>query len=570
MWMSDDLEDGGPQETLEELSGDVDYKRLGKKIIVIIIAVVLVVSSFGAWYVVFRHWSIEEIGMKVVGSGSSPGFDPFLAGTSVFVEGRVTQIEMYNSTLGPLTFIELDDFSYIDIVEWKEPSVKIGDILVKEIHFEWSRFNDEVKVYSPQLDFPVFGYTPSNSVVMEAVSCISGMCLVPRNSDFSHVTIINIHLSKGEAFPLNLFNASLKKGVHSWAGELLDVTRHYVSNPELDFIESLDNGTGSNGNLLFVDANLNGLLDGEDHFEAYLDRPSEDSAVLTYFLRINGLWRSGQRGVLDGYCHIVMTNRGVLHLLVEPEPTSLAFDFGWLEIVSESSGVGGVTTEMIVADLWSPPLRIEDSGCRLTQDHWSLDCNTLDDGVVASEGNVSISFDDVDPVGYLSRGDSFLISGLTNLTEYTFRAFLFNGDIFGLTWTTGIGQRTGYLPVIDWGNPEPLDEPSRLQYKLRIDRMYGIPAVTLNDPDELFTFDLVAAETKLFSSVNLTHNLSLEMAPINITFFDADDNGYVNSGDYFVVRSSIVVSIELVLNYMDWVKDDLEVRISWPISWRTG
>jgi hypothetical protein len=62
----------------------------------------------------------------------------------------------------------------------------------------------------------------------------------------------------------------------------------YESNQELEFLESLEDGVGSNGNMNFIDSNQNGLFDEEDYFEVYLDSPEEESAVLTYLLLING------------------------------------------------------------------------------------------------------------------------------------------------------------------------------------------------------------------------------------------------------------------------------------------
>lgn len=96
--MSDRLEDGGIDETVEVAQDPNKEKRLSKKAMAIILASVLIVASVGVWYVVFRHWSIHEFGNKVVYSEWAPGFDPSLAGSSVFVEGRVTEIKTYNTT----------------------------------------------------------------------------------------------------------------------------------------------------------------------------------------------------------------------------------------------------------------------------------------------------------------------------------------------------------------------------------------------------------------------------------------------------------------------------------------
>jgi hypothetical protein len=568
--MDDDLDDGGSLDLDEIEFPTPEQRAFRKKVLAVIVAVAVVLASFGVWYFVFRHWSIHEFETRIVGTQWSPGFDPSLAGTSVFVQGRVTEIETHNTTLGPLTLIELDDFGYIHVIEWKEPSVEVGDILVKEIHFEWSRFNDDIRVFSPQLDFPVFPPAYSIPVVLESVSLITGMCLVPRADNSSSAMIIEIILPRGEAFPLGMFNASLRKGALSWTAEYIDTMDGYESNQELEFLESLEDGVGSNGNMNFIDSNQNGLFDEEDYFEVYLDRPEEESAVLTYLLLINGKSRYIGFNILEGMCYIVMTNRGLLRVTVVQDPSSTAFDFGSLEISSEYIGIRGITTELVVAKLWSPPLPLESSGCKLVQHHWVLECDTLRDGEVASEGNISISFEDSNDDGFLNPGDVFVVTGLANWTEYKLNVILSHGEIFSIAWTTGIGRMTGNLPVIDWELPLAVDPPINHAFKLQIKRMYGVYGVKFGEPYEFFTVDVRMNGSLVFSSDNLTKDFNYTSAELNITFEDADGNGFVNAGDFFICKSSGPGEVEIVLGYVHFMQDDYQHLISWPISWQTG
>jgi hypothetical protein len=568
--MSDDLEDGG-QEDLDEVDLPTpEMAATRKKVMVVVISLVIIFASIGVWYLVFRHWSIHEFETRIVGTEWSPGFDPSLAGTSVFVQGKVTEVETHNTTLGPFTLIELDDFTYIRVVEWKEPSVKVGDILVKEIHFEWSRFNDDIRVFSPQLDFPVFPPAYAIPVVMESVSCGMGMCLVPRNDNVSSATIIDIILPRDDAFPLEMFNASLRKGVRSWTAEYIDVMDGYESNQELEFLESLEDGDGSNGNMSFIDSNQNGLFDEEDYFEVYLDRPEEANAVLTYLLLINGKSRYIGFNIMEGMCQIVMTDRGLLRVIAVQHPSSTASYFGGLEINSEFIGTGGITTELVIAKLWSPPLPLESSGCRLVQDHWDLECGTLRDGEVGSEGNISISFEDSNDDGFLNPGDVFVVTGLANWTEYGLDVDLSHGFYFGISWITGIGANTGNLPVIDWEQPLVMDPPINRAFKLQIERMYGVYGVKFGEPYEFFEVDVRLNGSLVHSSDNLTQDFNYTSAELNLTFEDADGNGFVNAGDFFMCESSGPTEVEIVLGYVHFVKDDYHLLISWPISWHSG
>jgi hypothetical protein len=368
-----------------------------------------------------------------------------------------------------------------------------------------------------------------------------------------------------------MFNASLRKGVRSWTSEYIDTMDGYESNQELEFLESLEDGVGSNGNMNFIDSNQNGLFDEEDYFEVYLDSPEEESAVLTYLLLINGKSRHTGFNILEGMCYIVMTSRGLLRVTAVQDPASTAHDFGRLEINSEYTGTGGIITELVVTKLWSPPLLLESSGCRLVQDHWVLECDTLRDGEVASEDNISISFEDANDDGFLNPGDVFVVTGLANWTEYRFQARLINpGEFFVISWTTGIGRETGNLPVIEWEQPLALDPPINRDYRLQIGRMYGVYGVKFGEPYEFFEVDVRLNGSLVFFSDNLTQDFNYTSAELNLTFEDADGNGFLNAGDFFICRSSGPGEVEIVLGYVHFIKDDYQQLISWPISWQTG
>lgn len=104
--------------------------------------------------------------------GVRMGFKPSLAGKSVVVEGKVTGIEFYNSTLGPLNVVTLDDEDWSSLVYWDVVSFQIGDRIERKISFEWAYWNDEKHVVSPQVWIP-FAYAFSFAVTMNAVSSVA-------------------------------------------------------------------------------------------------------------------------------------------------------------------------------------------------------------------------------------------------------------------------------------------------------------------------------------------------------------------------------------------------------------
>jgi hypothetical protein len=368
-----------------------------------------------------------------------------------------------------------------------------------------------------------------------------------------------------------MFNASLRKGVRSWAAEYIDVFGGYESYQELEFLESLEDGVGDNGKMNFIDSNQNGVFDEEDYFEVFLDRPEEETAVLTYLLQINPRDRpAGVFGILTGTCHMIMTSRGLLQVMEVPDPRSTAFDFGFLEIDSEYSGVNGITTELVVAELWSPPLPLQDSGCSLSQGALHLECGTLKDGEVASEGNVSISFDDANDDGFLDPGDTFIVTGLANWTNYEFHMNLVHGDIILFSWTTGIGNRAGDLPIIDWAPPLAIGDPFYRAFELRIERMYGVHGVKFGDPDEFFLVDIRLNGAIVLSSHNLTLDFNYTSAELDLHFVDTDRNGFINSGDSFMSAAHGPVEVEIELGYVRFPKVNSQPIVSWPVSWQTS
>ncbi len=569
--MSLEAESGGPSEVEKAEHSPKESKFSSKRILAIVLAFVLVFTSFGVWYFLVRPWSIQEVAEKVTGDPYAPGFEPYLAGTSIHVSGRVTDFDVNHTTLGPLTVIELDNFNLMHLVDWNEPDFKLGDIISRKVDFEWSRFNDDIRVFSPQLDFPWMHPAFAVPVVMAAVSYIEGFCLLPKNDPMSDDVILQVVLRMNEGFPLGLFNASLKKGVGSWAVEYIDVTGGYEDNPQLDYLGTLEDRFGENQTMEFVDANSNDLFDDGDYFRLSLTRPPEDSGVLTYFLQINnGGHRSGY-GVLKGLSYIAMKSRGVLWAF-DTEAMNPVIPSGDLALRSEAESSGSVSAEIVISEMRGPQVEIHQAGCTLSQEAYLIDWEGLEDGGIHTEDDYSVSFTDSDQDGVMSNGDYFVLSGLSNWTDYRFSVQLTYGGYLSTSWTTGIGVFSGNLPVIEWNEPLALDLPVNHSFKLQIGRMYGVPGVLLEEEDERMVVDIVRDGVAVLTFSNLTSSFNHTSSDLNVTFEDADGNGYVNSGDYFICINSGPAQLEIILGYVNLYghRDHPQPLISWPLSWQTG
>ncbi|UCD91725.1 MAG: hypothetical protein JSV43_05640 [Methanobacteriota archaeon] len=573
-WMdADPVDDGIRGSELEEIPEK--ERRLSKKTMVIVISLLLIFSGFGVWYFYLRPWSIVELSDKISGPPGEPGFEPYLAGKTVTIQGRVTEVGTNSTTLGPITFIELDNFNLVRLVEWNPPSCKVGDIITRSVRFEWSYYNEVRRVMSPDLDFPAIQTAMGISVVLESVGCIQGICLLPRDDQFSNATVIEVFLLSGDAFPLGLFNATLMKGVRGMKIEYIAAGGQYIgdANPEIDFIESIEDGIGEKGELRFVDANSNGLLDDEDYFEVNLERPSEENSIYTYMLMINRAENQGLN-LLGGMAYIVTINRGTLRFLATPTSISYPFTSGLrMEQISETDTPLGITTEILISETWGPPLQIQDSNCYLWSDSDTICYVPLREGLVVSNGDFSINFTDVNNDDIVDSGDLFTITGLENHTNYRFAVTMYEGHISTIRWITGVGVQTALLPVIEWNDPVAVDYPLNLTFKMVIGRMYGVPGVLLGDLDERMVVDVKRDGLPILSSANLTRDFNITLPTVNISFEDADGNGFVNTGDFFICKASGPAEFEISLGYMKTrvhpIGDVPHPLIYWPISWQT-
>lgn len=559
--MSDDLEDGGiPEEEIKEPSDR--EPRLNKKIMVIVVVIVVVLASFSIWYFLLRPIPIRDLGEEIVDWYDPPYFNPDLAGKSFTVGGEITGFLRVNSTtFGPMVFVELDDYRDLSLVVWGKRDIKIGDYIVRDVHFEWGHYNDEEGVFSPQLNFPVLENEFYLYYQSLAYSQFGGLYLIPRDDPSSNATIVATLPVWAESFPLSLFNASLRKLTgRSW--------HVYTLSYEIDYMETLEQQTGNNGTLAFIDANSDGLLDRNDYFRLNLSRPLEDSSVFTYQLLVNGGVLGA--GVLEGEAHIVMTKRGTLGFLDLTVPEETDVTWAGMKILSQIVTSGGVTVSIEVKNMWGD-LPLEDAECELWSVSLALDCLTLDNGEVISEMGINVTFLDEDSNGMVSEGDVFEIEGLTNLANYSFRVKKNDNRLSGISWQAGLGATTANVPIIEWFESEILDFPVNRKYKLQIDRMYGMPGVFLGGDYQRMVVDIKKDGLSVLSFENLTVDFNQSVDGLNVTFEDADDNGYLNSGDYFIAVSTSSAGFELILGYVNTSKyrDHEQPLISWSVSWHT-
>ena len=285
-----------------------------KKIIAILIVVVLVgtIGSF-VYYEVNRHWTILDLVKAVGDSPGAPGFRHDLAGKTIIVAGKVTDIRTNHSTLGDVSYVELDHREEIRLVQWGSIPYSIGERIDASVSFEWSTFNAETHVYSPQLDYPWLAHLPAMELTTEGVCRVNGIEFSSsQNADGSIKLSIDWMV---DPVPTHQCNASLRAGEHSWASEYVDAIGFYkYRDSEIDRISNLTNFRSNKGNMVFHDDDSDGLLDRGDYFVVdNLTRPEVASGVKTYILFVG--WGNDSLGPGGFPAYLVITRDGLLRLI---------------------------------------------------------------------------------------------------------------------------------------------------------------------------------------------------------------------------------------------------------------
>jgi hypothetical protein len=275
---------------VEELGAmtEDDKKSRIQMVAAVVIVVVLISAAFGAYYVFFRHWTIMDVAKAVIDdpTPAAPGFKHSLAGKSIVVEGRVTNITTRSTTAGIFTQIELDHCPYVPLVEWGIPDYSIGNRIEKRVSFEWSNCNEERHVYSPQLAFPNLWSAPSVEVVMRAVNWVSDGAYLETSWIEGRDIRVDVTYVR-DPILLSEVNCTLKAGRHSWAAEYMDTLGNYPYNNATDRMASLLDRSGVNGSIRFFDNDTDLYLDEGDYFLLRnLTLPATESGMNTYLLMI--------------------------------------------------------------------------------------------------------------------------------------------------------------------------------------------------------------------------------------------------------------------------------------------
>jgi len=322
--MSEEEKGEGKSPSTDSAPAKKPNRMISRKTLAVIIAVILVSASiFTVWYFYFRHWSASELADKMVRyeGGGYRGFESGLAGRSVIVEGRVTAIESQETTIGNVTIVELDDVAESSLVFWNTVSFEIGDRIERKISFEWSYWNEDRSVFSPEVWLP-FGYAYGLSNVMNSVSyVISDGGVLSLINDGNNLRIEIEWLE--EPVSLDIANCTVVAGSRSGYMDYGDLQDYSGEKNATDSIDNLTHEVGWNQTIEFSDENADGYLDNGDSFILKnLRRPDTQSGIRTYMFHVDWPRDSDmdQHDYIHGlWCYIpVLADGAVLPLLWTP------------------------------------------------------------------------------------------------------------------------------------------------------------------------------------------------------------------------------------------------------------
>ena len=531
-------------------------RREGKKLVIftIMLALILVIADVSiGWYLYIRPWSIVEV-MEL--QNWSPG-------TTRDLEGTITGIWRVNTTYGPAVFIELDDYDGIcnngTVLGDVSKEYELGDRFRTTLHFTGLTFNGNPVVWAPELICPFPALFWNLGIVNDAYSWDGGFLLRYQDTDEDGWTTYEVIARGGDRFPLEVLFASLKEGepldidlpeheeylVDSAADWIVLATVEYVafssfyeSNPVVDTMDSLSEGVSKRGRIKYADVNENGYLDDGDRIEVLFSTDTSGEDYEMYFLTIEGPRSDTSFGGMYafGIKYVLNGPQGPYELLSPPECEMVRLD----HVADEVNG--NVTSIVEVGAVrWGTPTPYSDVQFRIVLGDSDLEGLTgnFSETPVAFESGIRLDL--LDDNGLLDEGDRFVIGGLPNRTRVDLGIFDGRCTVGESNWFTGYGHVTGRLPDVELV-PDGLS-PCRIDVNVS----YWHQEFALN---RTLTVSLQENSTVVLDNVSLSEGLLGVFENGTLSFVDADGDGFLSSGDYFLLQGSSVATYRLEISVL--------------------
>ena len=503
--------------------------------IAVLVAFAVVSSaSYGLWYAYYRPYTPDEVILH----------EHWKVGETRDVEGIITQINYFNTTYGREVYVQLsgrfalcgNDSGLVrgDI----NKHYVVGERFRTTLHFTPHDFNNVPGVWAEEFICPTPIVFQSIGVVMDAVSYVMGIYLIPGEQNETGWMSYTVFTREGDGYPLDLVNVTLAKAVyevpaHLQGLQLIDsaytwitiATIEYVSlsggywgMPVVDQMQSLKNGTSQNGTIRFFDLNGNNLLDDGDQFSLHLDEMSS-LGFQTYLWSFGGGMRNC--GYICGIKHVLNHDRGPYQLVIDGDSSTLH-----LRHVEDQIGSNVTSTIEVVqhGHTGNFPLSQLNFTFRPVRNVVPLQGRMADLPVTTADGE-TIGYSDVDGNGMLNVGDRFTIGGIANRTGMTFGIQLNGGWTIDATWIAGYGHIIGNIPRI-----RLTAKDTQMPLTINVSVPWWHQELNLSRHLNVSLWD---NSTLVLDNVAMANGSINSFPGGNLTFVDGDADGFLSSGDFF-------------------------------------
>ena len=497
---------------------------------ILIVAMIISISTFSVWFFFLRPLSVDELAYHF--------FEP---GDTVVVEGTISEVQHFNTSYGNITMIGLEGKTIAaDAYKFMgEPGKTYhkGDRFRITLHFQTFRFNNRALITAPEIFSSLFFLPISIDVVQDATSFLEGILLVPETYERPTKEYV-VFTPSNDSYPLEMFNASLlkleineryedpsmvKNGVYNHLTYPALFAEEYINIGEpssmkrLDFIQDLKEGASENGTLVFRDSNSNGMLDDGDRFIVNIPNTRGKNDIQTYLLCVSGP-KDKYSSYAEGMKYIINWYNGPYAHKDKP-----FFDIS----------VKNATEEKLVLECKniSYPTRIplESVRIRALFEYESADFNLSSGYDFNEEYGIAARVEDLNGNSLFDNGDTLVLTG--NLSrKCTIEVQTKNmSQLTYVSWCPKYRHISGRLPAVSY-----TDEDIDGQRKISVHMAYTHPIMSLNNTRVSFT----QSSEAVIDGAPLRNGTLLEGTSGSIRFVDADMDGMLSDGDYFLISDS--------------------------------
>ena len=544
-----------PPGTIRSDTQDEGRRRTREKTIVVIIAIAVVTASIGlVLYVFIRPWTLHDV----------LGKDRFTPGQEVVLEGTITGIARLNTSDGPAVYLELDReklCSGADGVSWgvvgdPAASYRIGDRFRTTLHFAAYRFNGDPAVSAPELACPFPGVFHGISVVWDGVSSVVGFSLMFREKDGGGWSRYEIVTLQGDRYRASVLPVTLRRSppllasdpdlrqrgsinsAAAWtviAGvQYVLVSGQFIAAPIVDSMTSLAAATSRNGTLRFVDSNGDGLVGDGDTIDVHLPDPGGATAYDTYMLQVGEV--NGTFAEYVGAGHYILNGpRGPFEII----PSLPVAELVHLRHTGDQVGARVTSTAQVTRVRLGVPQEIANLSFELSV-NGSVEVVHISDLPAVFGSGVSLSFADRNVTGQFDTGDEFVVGNLANRTGVQLRVFGASGFIATADWIAGFGHAvSGMAPRVT------LTAQGSGPYRVSADVKFWHPELALN---RTVRVSLRENSIPVMTDLRVVNGTVGTFANGTLAFTDADGDGTVSSGDFFMLQGGAGARYDLTVS----------------------